>query len=448
MGVAGVVVGMSAPPATSRMLRAMGWARSFIRLWVITFVVGFYAFRYGMGRLATLLVAADRRKAAVSALRGRILRRAMTRLGAGFVKLGQVMSTRPDILEPETIFELRKLQDELPSFPMAKARAIIRGDLGGVPEDHYSELDNEPVAAASVAQVHRGRLLDGTEVAVKILRPDIREKTARDSRIMLLGARVLMLHPAARASDLYGHLEHFVAGILAQTDLTIEAENYRRFRENFRGYEGVFFPAVYGEKSGPRVLTMDFVRGTKIDDLGPGDHSALAMRLRNAMFKMLFDDGFLHADLHPGNFVITAEGEVAIFDVGLAKLLSEEVLEQYIDWNKCLVMGTPDDHVEHIKRYFVRSAGTIDWDELRKDVEIFTGKFRGKRMADIEIQDIVNGAFAIGRKHGLRPVTEMTLIMVGVVTAEGVGKQLDADTDALAAIAQYLQPILVRRGLI
>ena len=417
------------------------------RLFVIGLVVWLCLLRYAFGRIGTLFVRGkDRRRAAVAHLRGRVLRWGMTTLGATFIKLGQVMSTRPDLFDPELIDELRALQDRLPPFPAEEAKRILEADLGAKVEERFASF-GEPVAAASVAQVHRARLEGGEEVAVKILRPDVRAKVERDAAILLGCAKVLELLPSIRASEPREHLSHFVRGIVEQTDLRLEAANYERFRKNFAAFEGVRFPRVYADLSGPRVLTMEFVRGVKVDELGPGKHDVVVDRLRNALLKMLFEDGFVHADLHPGNFVITDAREIAIFDVGLVKGLGEEMLVQYIDSNRCLVMGTPDDYVRHLRTYYLGDRENVDWDLLTKDVGDFAGYFRGKTAAQIEAGDMINRALAIGRKHGLRPVAEMTLIMVAVVTCEGVGKQLDPTSDSLAKIAEYLTPILVRRGM-
>lgn len=418
------------------------------RVLVIVAVVWLCAARYVVGRVGTLLVRGeDERRAAVARLRGRLLREAMESLGATFIKLGQVMSTRPDLFEPELIDELRSLQDRLPPFPAHDARRIVEQDLGVPVEKCFASFD-APVAAGSVAQVHRAELHDGTEVAVKILRPDVHAEVERDAAILLGWARLLELVPSVRASAPREHLAHFVRGIVDQTDLRLEAANYATFRKNFASFKGVRFPRVYDDLSGPQVLTMEYVRGRKVDALGPGNHDVVVDRLRNALLKMLFEDGFVHADMHPGNFVVTDEREIAIFDVGLVKGLSEEALVQYIDWNRCLVMGTTDDYVRHLRTYYVRDRDDVKWDELTRDVDDFARSFRGKKAAEIEAKDLINRALAIGRKHGLRPVTEMTLIMVAIVTCEGVGKQLDPTSDSLAKIAEYLTPILVRRGML
>lgn len=413
--------------------------------WTIAIV---YGLRYGVGWVGARRIAdGEERRRKIARLRGRVLRAAMERLGATFIKLGQVLSTRPDLLDAEVIAELRHLQDGLPAFPFVDVCETLRTELGPAARQ-LSEIDARPIAAASVAQVHRARLSDGSEVAVKVLRPDVREKVRRDSEILLAGARLLSVFPAVRHADLEGHLAHFVRGILDQTDLGIEASNYDRFRLNFTGVEGVHFPQVHRELSATRVLTMELLRGTKVDQLPPGDHSVISARLRRVVLKMLFEDGFVHADLHPGNFLITDEGGVAIFDVGLSKGLSEEVLVQYIDWNRCLVMGTTEDYVRHLRAYYVQSHEKVDWGALTRDVDAFTTSFRGKPMKELETADIAQSAFAIGRKYGLRPVSEMTLIMVALVTAEGVGKMLSPDLDTMSEVRDYLIPILARRGML
>jgi ubiquinone biosynthesis protein len=418
------------------------------RFALIAIVIAVCMTRYLFGRFFTLFIRGkERRRIAVARLRGRVLRDGMAWLGATFIKLGQVMSTRPDLLDRELIEELRALQDRLPPFPMELARRIVEEDLGAPIDQCFASFE-EPIAAASVAQVHRAHLKDGTEVAVKILRPDVRARVERDAAILLFGARLLEIFPSARASQPRDHLAHFVRGIVDQTDLRLEAKNYERFRKNFLGVEGVRFPRVYREQSGPRVLTMEFLRGVKIDELGPGNHSLVVDRLRNALLKMLFEDGFVHADLHPGNFVVTDQREIAIFDVGLVKGLGEDALVQYIDFNRCLAMGTSEDYVRHLRTYYLRERDDVDWNAVARDVDEFALAFRGKKAAELEAKDIINRALALGRKHGMRPVTEMTLIMVAVVTCEGVGKQLDPTSDSLAKIGEYLMPILMKRGML
>jgi len=366
-------------------------------------------------------------------------------LGATFIKMGQVMSTRPDLLAPETIAQLKHLQDRLPPFSFAKVRRIVEEETGKPLAETYAEFDQRPVAAASVAQVHRARLRDGREVAVKVLRPNVRRQVERDAAMLLGGARVIAWNAKARLSDPVGHTRHFVDAIRDQTDLRIEATNYRRFHDNFAADAArVRFPEIL-EPTSERILTMEFVRGSKIDAQPDERKLPLAATVRHVMMKMCFEDGFLHADMHPGNMVVDDAGRLVLFDVGLAKLLHEDVLLQFIDMGKCLTMGTPDDLVAHLKRFHTYIDG-VHWDDLRADLERFALKFRARDAATLDYGAMFNELFAIGRRYHVRPVTDLTLVLVAMVTSQGIGSMLDPKVNVFAEVARYLVPILMKRN--
>ena len=426
------------------------WPGNFLHFLWLLIVVVVCGVMYGLGRLGIFLfVWGKRRRRALAHLRGWMLRQSMTTLGATFIKLGQVMSTRPDLFEPEIINQLRRLQDKLPPFGFGRVKSTIEAELGKPITEVFSDFEETAIAAASVAQVHRAHLKDGREVAVKVLRPGVRRQVERDKALLIGGAKLIALRPKWRLSDPVGHTQHFVEAIYEQTDLRIEAANYTRFRENFAGRPNVSFPEVYSELSGEKMLTMQFVRGVKVDalpaDFGPELKKKLAETVRMSMFKMCFEDGFVHADLHPGNMVVQDDGKLIIFDAGLAKLLHEDVLIQFIDMTKCLAMGTPDDLVNHLKR-FHKYLGTIDWESLRKEVNEFALKFRAKDVAKLEYGELISEMFAIGRKYRVHPVTDMMLVFVALITAQGIGKMLEPEHNVFGAVAMFLMPILMKRN--
>jgi ubiquinone biosynthesis protein len=250
------------------------------------------------------------------------------------------------------------------------------------------------------------------------------------------------LRPRWRANDPVAHTRHFVDAIHDQTDLSLEAANYTRFRANFATYPHATFPEVHHDLCSSRVLTMEFVRGTKID--AQGRNAKLADVVRRTMFKMCFEDGFVHADLHPGNLVVQGD-KLVIFDVGLAKQLHEDVLLQFIDMSKCIAMGTPDDIVAHLRRFHTY-LGTVDWDKLRVDVEAFAQKFRGKDVAKLEYGELIGDMFALGRNHNVRPVPDMMLVFVALITAQGIGKMLEPEHNIFNTLATFLIPVLMKRN--
>src|SRR6185503_13884267 len=273
-------------------MRVLRWPSNLLRgLYLFAFLAA-VGVVYAVGRLLLWMTVREPelRLRRIARWRGRVMRRSMSMLGATFIKMGQVLSSRPDLLPPETIAELELLQDRLPGFGFRRVRRLVERELGRPLDQIFSEIDREPVAAASVAQVHRARLVDGgVEVAVKVLRPSIRRQVERDAAVLLFAARLLALHPRIRLNDPVAHLRHFVDAIVAQTDLTREAENYERFAVNFAGADDVAFPAVYRQFSSKSVLTMEFVRGIRFDRRDRTHDRALASTIRLLMFRMCFD---------------------------------------------------------------------------------------------------------------------------------------------------------------
>lgn len=414
-------------------------ARHALYVWA---VMHWFLLVYLLGRIKTAFIShPEQKRVAIKRLQGRTLRRAMEKLGACFIKLGQVMSTRPDRLDPEVIAELRLLQDKLPAFEFVRVKTIVERNLQKNLSDVFSEFDETPVAAASVAQVHRGRLRDGREVAVKVLRPGVREQIRRDGSFLVLSARLMALHPVLRLSDPVGFTTDFVEGLMRQTDLRIEGQNYERFRKNFADDPRIAFPEVYHELSSEEVLVMEFVRGVKVDALGPGDHTELARTLREASMRMSLKDGFVHADMHPGNMMRRDDGVLVLFDAGLAKEIAPDTKEQFVDICRCIAVGGPDDFVQHLQRYH-EYLGDVDWEQIRRELHEFAAKYRNKTMAKLDFSAMVNDMMAITRRHHVRPMSDLSLVVVGTITSQGISKMLAPDYDAIHEMAKYIVPLL------
>jgi len=258
------------------------------------------------------------------------LRKAMEELGPTFIKLGQLLSTRPDLVPEAYINEFSKLQDTAPTVPVPAIRAVIEHEFGAPVEELYLEFDDVPIAAASIAQVHRAKLLDGTRVIVKVQRPNVDDLVETDIEIIYARARSLEAHSEkARTLGLLDIADEFAITIREELDYTREARNTDRIREQMSTEKGVCVPKVYWELTSKRVLTLEEIQGAKITEVlvrnNPNlDYKELALRLASAFLKQAFVDGFFHADPHPGNILVTPQGEIALVDCGQVGRLEAE----------------------------------------------------------------------------------------------------------------------------
>ena len=374
--------------------------------------------------------------------RGRLLRWSFACLGGTFVKIGQVASSRPDLFAPCVIDELRSLQDHVPPFAFRHVRAVLTRELRVPLATIFSEIDPTPLAAGSVAQVHRGVLVTGEEVAIKVLRPGIRARVRRDARLLLWLAHVAHAVCArARAADVIGHVRALITGIVAQTELRHEALNHQRFRTEFAETDGLAFPYIYSDHSTRDVLVMEMIHGVTLDRI-PADHREQVMHvLRDAFFAMCFEHGLVHADLHPGNVLVRDDATVVLLDAGLVKHLRPHVIDQVVELARCMVMGTASDLVVHLRKHHGHAA-TTDWAAVEKDAIAFIGNLRQRCISEIELSVVVGQLFALARKHRIRPLPQLSLVLLGMVTMEGIAKHLTPPANMTAEVAAFLGPRL------
>ena len=425
---------------------AGGWIATLVRAARIVWVALACVLVYGLGSLRRLTIRDRARRASHRAhQRGRLLRWSFARLGATFIKVGQVMSSRSDLFSPGVIAELRSLQDRVPPFPFAQVRHIVERELGAPLERRFRSFCPTSIAAGSVAQVHRAVLRNGDVVAVKVLRPDVVCRARRDGRILLwLAHTAHVLSARARVANVVAHTRDLVAGILQQTDLSRERANYVRFRKNFAGTPGLAFPRVYRRYSTRSMLTMEYIDGTHVDATHADHLPGAARVIRSMFFAMCFDHGFVHADLHPGNVLIRPAGDVVIIDVGLVKRIPRSLMLQVGDFTRCLAGGDARDLVGHLRR-FHRYLDDTDWVTLEADARAFIASVRAKPILQLELGTIVGELFALARKHHIHPMPDMALILLGMVTSEGMAKRLDPGLDTFAALGTYLGPRLAPR---
>jgi len=406
--------------------------------------------RHGFGELLDLLGAAPVFPLA-RALRRRPslgppqrLRMALEELGPTFVKLGQVLSTRPDLLPPAYIAELARLQDTVPPAPWEPVRAQLEAELGAPVEEVFATLDPEPIAAASLAQVHAATLPDGAEVVVKVQRPDIEATINVDLDILADVARLLQTRtPLGELYDLPGIVEEFAATLRAELDFYREGHNADRFRANFADEPYLYIPKVYWEYTTRRVLVMERIRGIKIDDIAALDAAGydryrIGLHAARMVIKEVLEDGFFHADPHPGNFFVMPGEVIGAMDFGMVGYLSRRTRTDLVRLYIAAVQLDEEAVVDQLVRMGV-VGGAVDRIGLQHDIGRLLRKYAGLPLKAIRARDVVEEAMPIAFRHHLRLPSELWLLGKTLGMMEGVGLKLVPDFDMFAVSRPYVQ---------
>jgi ubiquinone biosynthesis protein len=367
------------------------------------------------------------------------------RLGATFIKVGQIASTRGDLLPREWVEELATLRDQVPPFSFESARRVIESSLGRPLESIYARFDPTPVAAASVAQVHRATLAaDGATVAVKVRRPDIAEKVALDRSILLAAARVAeKLVPSLRLVSLAEAVETFCDAVEHQIDLRNEADHNRRFRANFANEPDLHFPALHEAACSDEVLTMEFVEGMREDELEASgvDLRHVVMAGMRCVCRMIFSHGFVHADLHPGNMRFEPNGRIVLFDLGLVGELDDR--DRLTNAQLLFSFATGDGKT--VARSFFSNSphtATPDYDAYEAEMCAFVERLRVLGMGNVQLALEIGRIFDILRRHRIQARSHMTMVNLALATAEGLGKRLAPDLSLADEALPYLAEAL------
>lgn len=352
-------------------------------------------------------------------------------LGATFVKVGQIMSTRPDLIPPHVILALTRLQDNVGAFPWRHVERTFLEELAAPPSELFASIDHEPVASASVAQVHRATLHSGEEVAVKVRRRGLDDLVRFDLAMMRQVARLIALVPSWRLLAPVESIDEFGRSIRAQLDLRIEAANNRRFTENFANDPDIGFPVLHPALCTRLVLTMDFVRGAKVLDapatLGI-DRTRLARIGFRTLLEMVFSHGFVHADLHPGNILVTEAGKVVILDLGLTAELDDEARRAFAQFFAGWA-GADGKVMARLMADLSPSAKVTDYPSYEREIVEFVGRYHGKALGEVQVSTVVFDMMHILRRHRVRVNPIYTMCNVAIAVTEGIGKQLDPRLD-------------------
>lgn len=403
------------------------------RLREITTVLVRYGFQDVVARLrlpgsGTVGRVRRRRRDELPASRALRLRRALEALGPTFVKFGQALSTRADVLGPELIAELSQLQDSLPPLPAGVAEAAIEAALGGPVADLFAGFEPAPLAAASIAQVHRATLPSGERVAVKVRRPEIDATIERDLAILAQLARLAerylpdadLFQPAALVTE-------FARSIRRELDLAREGRTFERFSRNFEGDGTVRFPRVHWTHTTNAVLTLEFIDGVKaLDILGREgyDPGLVARRGGAIMLKQVLRHGLFHADPHPANLFILPGNVVCMLDLGNVGHLERRMRDAVA----ALVRAIVEEDAERLTHAVLgigKPLRPIDMGQLRRDVTELVDTYAGIAFRDLQIGPLLQDALAVMRRYRIQAPPDLMLLVRAFVTIEGVGRQLD-----------------------
>jgi ubiquinone biosynthesis protein len=377
------------------------------------------------------------------------IRTAFEELGATFIKLGQLLSTRPDLLPPEYITEFAKLQDDAPPISSETAREIIESELGHSIDELFDDFIQEPLAAASIGQVHAASLHNGTEVVIKVRRPDIVDQVEEDLEILRnLAAAASRRWEFAKRYDLMGLVQEFAITLRGELDYIREGQNAEKFAVNFSGDSNVHIPRVYWETTTSRVLTLERIRGIKavhlsaLDEQGI-DRAELAERGTNAILKMVFDDGFFHADPHPGNFFVEPDGRFGLIDFGMVGTVDEKTQ----DYLANIVLALTKQDYDRLVQCILELNATdqrVDRHELKRDLEHLIKPYYGVSLGNISLAPLINEAIAVIRRHRLHLPSNLALLVKTIIITEGIGTHLDPDFHLTTVIEPYADKLMMK----
>jgi len=372
---------------------------------------------------------------------------AMEELGPTFIKLGQILSTRPDVLPEDLILELKKLQSNVKAEPFPEIKKLIEASLEDPIDQVFDDLQEEALAAASIAQVHRAKLKDGREVVLKVLRPGIRDVVANDMDILYFLAGLAERLPELRMIQPRGVIREFDRAMTRELDLSHELANIRRFRQNFADVESVSVPEPIEELCTKNVLVLEYLDGvpfTEYEKKG-ADRKKIAKRGISLLFKMAFDDGFFHADPHPGNMLAMANSRIGILDMGLAGRLDRVLRDKVVSLLSALVQDDPTRIAEAMFA-FGKPQGPIDFENFKKDVsDLYEDELHGKAIKDVSLGNIISGLFKIAATHHISIATDLTLLFKALVTIEGVAKEVYPELDILEEAKPYVSRLMTER---
>lgn len=379
------------------------------------------------------------------------LRKSLVGLGPTFIKIGQTLATRADLLPLSYVKELSTLQDQVPPFPTGEAYARIEAELGKSLHEAFAEIDSEPIASASLGQVYRARLHSGEEVAVKVQRPNLHELIRFDVAVLYKIVKLTnrCFPKANENADWEGMLREFHATIFEEMDYVKEGRHADRFRYNFRTWRTIRVPKIYWSHTNHRVLTLEFVRGTKVTDIealrarriSPVKVNRLLVR---TYLKQLLEDGFFHADPHPGNLLVMDSGHLAFFDFGMVGRITPKLQSQMIDAFFHVVARDVQGLGQDIINLNFLKPG-VDPETVRPVVESLFKLYLNLKLGDVKFKELTYDLAEVIYEYPFRLPANFTYVMRALMTLEGIGIATDPGFSFFETAKPYAKEFMLKR---
>ena len=383
--------------------------------------------------------------------RAKRIRLIVEELGTTFIKFAQILSTRPDLISQELIEEFVKLQDHVPPFPSEEAYKIIEYELDGKIDELFKEISAEPIASASIAQVYRAVLPDGEEVAVKVKRPDIERIAEVDIEIMINLAKIGENHlQGLEIIQPVAIIEEFSRQLADEMNLHLEAHNIERFAENLQGVKNVHAMSVYRSHSSRAVLTTEFIRGTKINELEKleeegVDKHIIAVTGTNAVLKQIFQDGFFHGDPHPGNLFITESKELCFIDFGMMGNLDKRNQEALAEVLVNIIQKNEDQITKSVLNVATNPDEIKDLTKLKREVLRFVNTYAYMPLDQLNAGEILQDLLNLFINNGIKLPPEYYLLIKAIATIEGIARDLEPDFVFMDYIKPYVERLIKQR---
>lgn len=378
------------------------------------------------------------------------MRMVLEELGPTFTKLGQILSTRPDLIPPEWAEEFKILQGDCSQVPFEEIHEILQNEFPGRLELIFSSIEEKPLAAASIAQVHQARLISGEEVVLKVLRPGIRQRVEEDMSLM----ETLALFMEQYFSDLgyspTAAAKEFSREILKEVNLIYEGQATDKLRKYFDDDPHIFFPEVYWQATTRNVLTLEEIKGQVLSkvspaDLTPAERRTIVSHGTDAVFKQCLRFGFFHADPHPGNIFLQPDNTICFIDCGMTGQLDKKTTEQLINLVAGIIKGDVDKICRVVTQLTTVAPAVTEQRDFRNDIVHLTSQFQDADLNQIDITGLLSDFFAMLQRYKIQCPSDLLLLTKALTTIEGIAEEYDPDFDVLAHVEPEIREIVTRR---